>query len=347
MTTKISTDWHIGVTRSGGTTPASQVALRKYIIKTFADCLDDTDHLICGDLFNSFTVETSEVLETYKVLAAWLAKYGKKLAIVRGNHDYSVRGTQESSFDLLVSILQLQFPEQVTVARDVTIWKNFVLVPHLPNNDLLNMAIDSIEFVKDKFVVFHANLDNKFAEHSDHSLNVSLGQAKSLVDRGATVLFGHEHIARRLMNEKVIVLGNSAPSSVADCLGNDRKYAHRLSVAGAELERIKTWSSEGPSGYAEIDWRDLIPEDDAGCEGFIRVTGNATAEEAEQVVEAIAKYRAKSSAFVITNAVVVDGLAGMDALAEYSAEAIKSFDVFGALLEGMNDREQTVLRGLV
>ncbi len=342
MSTKISTDWHIAVSRSGGTTPASQTELRKYILKSFADCLDGTDHLVCGDLFNSFMVETAEVLETYKVLATWLAKYGKSLALMRGNHDFSIRGSQESSFDLLSSILQIHFPAQVIVARDVTIWKNFILVPHLPNNDLLDMAIEDIEFVKDKFVVFHANLDNPWAEAADHSLNVSMQQAKDLVARGATVLFGHEHVSRRLLGDKVVVLGNTAPSSISDCLGNDFKFAHRLE--DGVLSTIPTWSRSGPNGYVEMDWQELDYDAEAS---FIRVTGEATAEQAEAVVEAIAKFRNKHSAFVISNAVRVDGVASQEALESASAETIRSFDVMSALLEGFDEREREVLRGLV
>lgn len=341
MNTKISTDWHVGVVRSSGTSAASQAQLKRYILSSLADCLDDSDHLVCGDLFNSFTVDSVEVLAAYAVFAAWLDEFGKKLALVRGNHDHHESNGKLSSFDLLASILQMHYPDQVVVARDVTEWKNFILVPHLPNNDLLNLAIDGLGDVAGKFVVFHANLANMFASHSDHSLDVSMAQAKSLVDRGATVLFGHEHISRRLMGEKVIVLGNSVPSSISDCLTNNFKFAHR--VLDGQISTIPTWSRTGPNGYEEMDWRDLH-ESEAK---FIRIVGSATAEEAEAVVEAVAKYRAKSGAFVVGNAVVVDGLAAMDALEEASAETIKSFDVMSALLSYLNEEEQVAVRGLV
>ena len=50
---------------------------------------------------------------------------------------------------------------------------------------------------------------------------------------------------------------------------------------------------------------------------------------------------------MVGNAVKVDGLAEMDSLEAASAETIKSFDVFGALLEGMSERESEVLRSLL
>lgn len=338
MTTKISTDWHIGVSRSGGTTPASQVALRTALVDTLAECLDDNPHLIAGDLFDKFQIDTSEVLKTYKVFAEWLAKYGQPLTLIRGNHDHNERGSQVSSFDFLATVLEQQFPTLVTVARDVTHWREFILVPHLPNQDLLDQAIENLGDVAGKFVVFHANLANKFAEASDHSLNVSTEQVVDLIGRGATLLFGHEHISRSLYNGRVIVLGNTHPSSIADCIGHGSKYAYAIDGG---VSKVETWSSEG---YVEMDWQELDYDSTAS---FIRVTGSATVEQAEAVVEAVAKFRSKHSAFVISNAVRVDGVASQEALESASAETIRSFDVMSALLEGFDEREREVLRGLV
>ena len=345
MRTMISTDWHLSVTRTGGTTPSTQVKLRDYLAVSLANCLGSEDHLICGDLFDKFTVDTSEVIRAYEIFSTWLQQYGKNLALVRGNHDFSVRGDQVCSFDLLATILQSQFPDQVTVARDVTVWKNFVLVPHLPNQDLLNLTIENLRDVSGKFVVFHANFDNGYCEHSDHSLNVSMVQAKRLVEEGATVLFGHEHVAKAALSGKVIVLGNTAPSSVADCLGNDAKYAHVLHDDG-ELEKVQTWSRTGPNGYSEIDWRELELNPEAD-KGFIRVTGSAEAAEAEAVVDTISKYRAKSTSFVVTNAVRIAGMADMSAMSEVAAESIKTFDVLTALLEELDERERKVVKEML
>jgi metallophosphoesterase superfamily enzyme len=344
--TMISTDWHLSVTRTGGTTPSTQVKLRDYLAVSLANCLGSEDHLICGDLFDKFTVDTSEVIRAYEIFSTWLQQYGKNLALVRGNHDFSVRGDQVCSFDLLTTILQSQFPNQVTVARDVTVWKNFVLVPHLPNQDLLNLVIENLRDVRGKFVVFHANFDNGYCEHSDHSLNVDMTQTKCLVDDGATVLFGHEHVAKATLNGKVQVLGNTVPSSVADCLGNDAKYAYVLHTHNSTLEKVRTWSREDAEGYAEIDWRELELNPDAD-KGFIRVTGSAEAAEAEAVVDAISKYRAKSTSFVVTNAVRIAGMADMSAMGEVAAESIKAFDVLTALLDELDDRERKVVKEML
>ena len=190
-------------------------------------------------------------------------------------------------------------------------------------------------------MIVHANYANKFTEHSDHSLNVSREFAAKFVEAGGRILFAHEHQAKKDFDGKVWIMGNQWPSSVADCLGNNFKYAHRLE--GSVLSAISTWSVTDPSGYAEMDWQELV---DIGV-AFIRITGTATAEQAEAVVEAVAKFRKDSNAYVVSNAVKVDGMQAMDALEEASAESIKAFDVLGALLEGLSEREADILRGLL
>jgi DNA repair exonuclease SbcCD nuclease subunit len=73
MKTKITTDWHIGIKRVGGTTPESQSALRQYLRNSLQVQLEHNDHLIAGDLFNDFTIDTLDLLETYRIFSAWLS----------------------------------------------------------------------------------------------------------------------------------------------------------------------------------------------------------------------------------------------------------------------------------
>ena len=338
MKTKITTDYHVAVKRAGGTTPLSQEHLRQYIRATLAHQLDDTDHLIAGDLFSDFTVDTSELVEAYRIFSTWLAASGRKLALVRGNHDFSVRGTAVSSFDLLGMILTDKFPKQVTIASEVTEWKQFILVPHLPNNDILNTEISKLSCVTDKVIVFHANVDNFFATETQHSLNVTIEQVEDLVSRNNLVIFGHEHQYRSLVNGRCLVLGNTVPSSIADCIGSPFKYS--ATVTGTDYELNPTWKAE--DNYYEVDWRDM--EVDMDCL-FIRVTGEATANEAADVIKAVSQLRQRHDAFVITNAVKVEGVSSD--FASESIESLKAFDVVGAIMEELNEQEQECVKGLL
>ncbi len=338
MNVRVTTDYHVAVKRVGGTTPESQVRLRQYIRDAIQAQLDDTDHLIAGDLFSDFTVDTSELVEAYRIFSTWLAASGRKLALVRGNHDFSVRGTAVSSFDLLGMILTDKFPKQVTIASEVTEWKQFILVPHLPNNDILNTEISKLSCVTDKVIVFHANVDNFFATETQHSLNVTIEQVEDLVSRNNLVIFGHEHQYRSLVNGRCLVLGNTVPSSIADCIGSPFKYS--ATVTGTDYELNPTWKAEDT--YYEVDWRDM--EVDMDCL-FIRVTGEATANEAADVIKAVSQLRQRHDAFVITNAVKVEGVSSD--FATESIESLKAFDVVGAIMEELNEQEQECVKGLL
>jgi metallophosphoesterase superfamily enzyme len=340
MKTKVTTDYHVAVKRVGGTTPLSQENLRQYIRAALAHQLDDNDHLIAGDLFSDFTVDTYELVETYKIFSAWLASYGKKLALIRGNHDFSIRGMAVSSFDLLCTILTEQFPQQVTIASEVIRWKQFILVPHLPNNEILTSEISKLSSVTGSVVVFHANVNNFFAAEAQHSLNVTIEQVEDLVSRNNLVIFGHEHQYRSLVNGRCLVLGNTVPSSIADVLGSPFKYS--ATVTGTDYELKTTWKAE--DAYIEIDWRDIATANLAGLQ-FIRVTGEASAAESAEVIKVVSTLRQSSSAFVIANAVKIEGY-DMTLTTE-SVESIAAFDMVGAIMESLNEKEQEVVKGLL
>lgn len=345
MTTKITTDWHIGVRRVAGTTPVTQQQLRDVLRAKLAETLDDHDHLIAGDLLDHFTVETSELIALYHVLSEWLMKYGRRLALLRGNHDFSMRGSAASSFDLLASILRAQFPDQVTVADLVTEWKQFVLVPHLPNNETLNIEVAKLKDVRDKVVVFHANIDNFFAAESQHSLCLSIEQIEDLVSRGNLVLCGHEHQYRELVNGRCVVLGNTYPSSIADCLGNSRKVSAH--VTGTNIELEETWHSEG--NYIEVDWQSLRDGNAViGDQQFIRIAGEAKADQAADVVNVVARFRQNAeNVLVAGNAVKVAGQVVFDEMALESTESIRAFDVLGAIYSQLEPKEIEIVKGLL
>lgn len=93
--------------------------------------------------------------------------------------------------------------------------------------------------------------------------------------------------------------------------------------------------------YAELDWRNL--DQDAQ---FIRIVGDATNAEAAQVIDAIHKFRQRSQAFVVTNAVKIDGIAEMGDLPETFSAAAK-FDVMEFVYKQLDEAEAEVIRGIV
>lgn len=343
-------DVHLGVQRSGGTTPASREALRSYLFDSFEQAIMDTneDHIcILGDLFDQFEVEPRDWVQCYLILQDWLVTRGR-LTLVAGNHDHSPKALKVSSFEMLCQVLVEQFgPERVQIAGinvmrliEPGIWA----LAHCSNQDIFNATLTELLGVVNSGnrVLLHANYDNNFAAQSDHSLNVSREQAKAFAGKGATLYFAHEHQAREALGGSVVVFGNQWPTSIIDCLGNTFKSAH---IFNGGCTKVGTWSHEDPEGYAEVDWRemDMAPEQ---CTGFIKITGTASANEAGDCMSALSKFRAKSLAFVITNGVHIDGVAANEDLPE-SFEATKAFDVMEFIYSNLDEAQTVAVKKLM
>jgi hypothetical protein len=64
------------------------------------------------------------------------------------------------------------------------------------------------------------------------------------------------------------------------------------------------------------------------------------------VIKAVSKLRQSHSAYVITNAVKIEGCDLSNELAG-SIEDIKVFDVVGAIMSELTEQEQNVVKGLL
>ena len=342
----ILNDLHLGVVRSGGTTPKSQAELRDYLLNSFYNLVvsEKEEITINGDLFDAFSVEPAEVTKTYEVLAEWLGETGGTLNLIQGNHDWNPRGDKMSSFHLLAFFLQRRFFSQVQVFDEGfdRIASGIYCIPHMPNQAAFDEEVKAAAAYdtedRSKFLLLHCNYKNGHTENSDHSLNLSSEQVEQLMLAGWTLIIGHEHIGYSLRGGRVIVVGNQLPSSITDCLGNTEKHA--LLIEDGQVKFKTTWKAE--DNYYEVDWRDM--EVDMDCQ-FIRVVGDATANEAADVIKAVSQLRQRHEAFVITNAVKVEGVSSD--YATESIESLKAFDVIGAIMEELNEQEQECVKGLL
>lgn len=343
----ILNDLHLGVQRKSGVTPASQEALRNYLFDSLRKALDQTNEktvMILGDLFDQFEVSPRDWLESYKILSVRShVQHGTiNLILVAGNHDISERGNKVSSFQVLCEVLSSERSVQVIGINQWAQVPGGIALAHCSNQEIFNMKLKEIAEKNSfsRFLFLHANFDNDFAAQSDHSLNVSREQAKTLIGVGFTLVFAHEHQARHPM-EGVVVLGNQWPSSISDCLSNDSKFSHSTEPHTILLTDA-TWHRNSDKGYAEVDWRDL----DLNCTAkFIRVSGEASANEAAEVVNAIAKFRSKHHAFVISNAVKVDGIVQDEELPA-TLDAVKGFDCYSFIDERLDPEERIVVNKL-
>ena len=344
-------DCHIASTRVAGTTPATQIALRESLRASLETCLnmtDETQVAINGDLFNNFSVDTGEIIATYEIFAGWLAtSITRRLHLMRGNHDWTQRGLAVSSFQLLAHFLKSHFHMQVKIYEQgfERVEGSMYAIPHVANQDLFDLeidkAIDAATQIKPGWLLLHCNYKNKFAENADHSLNLSDDQISRLMIAGWGLVLGHEHVGYTLRGDRVIVVGNQTPASCSDCIGDETKHALLINDDGTH-ELIETWRAEGD--YIEVDWKEL---DTVGDQRFVRVTGDATASQAADVINTIAKVRAASDALIIANAVKVEGVELVADMTIESVDQIKRFDVLSAILEKLEPREAEVVRGLL
>jgi len=348
----IANDLHLGVVKKSGVTPSSQEALRNYTFEQLDKLLavaGPQNLVVNGDLFDSFDCPARDWLATYRRFSGWLSdNTARRLYLIAGNHDDSPRAGRVSSFKLLCEVLMNQHAncQCVDVGGATWIDKGVYTIAHCANQDLFDIRLnEALEKTSDgDIVLLHANYRNPYTETSDHSLSVSEDVAKVFADRGVTLLLGHEHQGKVEIPHgchegaaPVIVTGNQWPTSVADCLGNDTKRC--LQLRHGEITFIETCNVRDV--YQELDWRNL--DQDAQ---FIRIVGDATNAEAAQVIDAIHKFRQRSQAFVVTNAVKIDGIAEMGDLPE-TFEAAKKFDVMEFVYKQLDEDESEVIRGIV
>lgn len=340
----IINDVHIAARRSAGTTPTTAWALRQNILERYEDLLNlagDDDVMVLGDLFDEFNTPMHDLLAAYRVTSNWLeANPVSVLDLVAGNHDLATDSTKLSAFEFFAQLLVSQYPERVKLIKGSEMLRDgFYVISHTPNQDLMNLELDAVP-EGTRYLFLHCNFDNFFAAESDHSLNLSEEAARKLVDRGITIVSGHEHQHKKALGGKVIMIGNQIPSSVADCLGNDEKFALRITDDGETL--VPVWYAKDE--FARVQWDDLPSY--MGDANFIRVEGKADAAQAADVISLISKFRSKSPAFVITNAVKI-GETDIGEDLQITAEDVRSFDVLASLLEVLTPEEGAVVKDLL
>ena len=328
----IINDTHISAVRSAGTTPATRQALRERILLRFESLLPEQgDLLINGDLLDQTHVAASDLFATYGILTRWLTAHpGSYLYSSRGNHDCASSSNVMSSFDLLGKLLSMHFPTRYVHIDKPVMTDHGYVIPHMPNQVLFDDAIAAVPECDYLFV--HCNISNNFAAQSDHSLNLSLDQIAAC--KAKQIICAHEHHGRKL--GKVTITGNQIATSVSDWLSpGDKQYAV---IDNGQLT-LHTCACRADE-FAEMPWNDLKPS----TAPFIRISGEATAEQASEALAAVAAYRRTSEALVVANAVKVQAAEG--AGFEGAVADMKGFDVMAMLRDVLDPGEVKILEGL-
>lgn len=327
----IINDTHIGTIRSSGTTLASQAALTAYIHQSFKALLPDSDLMILGDVFDKAQVSLTDLLFTYTALHEWLSG-GHHLYAVSGNHDDEKTSGKLSGFDMLCALLVREYPTTVTVIKGGGAMTSCgYVISHMPNQAEFDAELAKVPACDYLFI--HVNYNNFFAAQSDQSLNISKEQVEACKARN--IICGHEHHLKVV--GKMHLPGCQISTSIADWQGCSHKYKTVIENGVIRHEVVATKEND----YTEQPWTNPTVTDHK----FVKIVGSATAEQAAQVVSAIAKFRAISPAFVVANGVQIEAQSGAEGFGE-SLESVRAFDVMAALGELLSRDEMIVLQEL-
>lgn len=336
MTFTIINDVHLGVQRTGGTTPETQYLLRQAGFDELARLLDLSEGTVIfnGDLCDSYKLVPADILKAVSVLRSFADKGGKLIGLP-GNHCLSKNSNDLSAFELIFRLLVQLTPNATLQMEPGQVAEGIYAIPHVANQDIFNLELEKVPEGTEVLLV-HANYDNGFAVESDHSLNVSEEQARTCPAK--RIIFGHEHQAAEHLEGKVVITGNQFPTSVADCLGNSTK---RMVIIRDDfsLDFKQTWQAEGD--FTEQPWDAL---EDVGR--FIRVVGTVPSEAMGDAITAIAKFRRTASALVITNALrTVDANKSVVSFEEIT-QKMRAFDIWQQLAELFTPEEIVRLKSL-
>lgn len=348
-------DLHLGVRRTAGTTAETSYNLRRHLQERYGDFLhlanQSNEVIINGDFFDTFNVPLEDVLEAFFTTAEWL-QYGEKrhIYLLPGNHDLSKNSSEVGSFQLMAQLLAAHCPGQVTYLQGSG-WldeaRGVYAVSHVINQAEFDEAIAGVP-EQAKVVLLHCNYDSPFAEHSDHSLNLSRGQAKDIVGNGTTIIIAHEHHPRESFGGKVLITGNQTPSSIADCVTPDGKMHNKRAAViddAGVVSTVQTWQPIDDDGFTDVKWTEIanLQPELAQFKGFIRITGDAEPEESAGALRAVSQLRQQSKAFVVANAIKVRQSDGVGDLAA-SVEDVRSVNIVEMLLETLSDEQAAVVR---
>ena len=350
--THVFNDLHLGVKRSGGTTQASALALRHWLLNRFEALVQGVpnghDIVINGDLFDQFDAPLEDVAVAYGVLRDFLDNNpGSELWICAGNHDLSKDSSKLGSVQFLAALLASSCHRAHLIQdRGMRASEGIYLIPHTANQALFDLELERVP-EGTRYLLLHCNFNSPFAEHADHSLNLSMAQAQAFAERGITLVLGHEHHQRTLLGGRVIIPGNQFPTSIADCVtpwGREVEHKHYALIRGDDgVELIPTWAAQDQ--FRQVD---VMAELDPAWSGFVRVTGSVAPEDSADALKKISRLRQTSNAFVITNAVKVRGSAGNEIEdAMDGVEDVRGIDVIGLLMETLNQEQQEAVRALL
>ena len=285
------TDPHIGKELKANTTPSSRTLLSQQLTLHALQAATmphpegkSVEATVCGgDLFDQDTNPEHILLAGAKVAQECTVVLG-------GNHDVvNIKG-RESSLSALAELTEderfIMPPGPGKVGWTVRQYGQVVLytVPHHSRQQEFDKALEEIRAQQEgcrghnelhgnrAILLVHCNYNLTF-EAGENDLNLTDAKARQLLQVFDYIVMGHDHRPRWECDDRLLILGNTHPTSFSD-LGE--KYVwfydsesntwHRKVNAADALMVVKAsdliddWKLERMEAYAAPEWIDIVGE---------------------------------------------------------------------------------------
>lgn len=305
MELTLFSDPHIGTRRAAHTTRESAKRLAGRLYYQALDIVSSKPNPVCGgDLFDRSFNDEDTLVQGYNIAS-------RCLLTLAGNHDETNReGTVTSLRALKAMDVPIVAVEDLTTPYFTFYPFGLYVVPHHATQDLFEVAMiyaadHALRFRDGKpaVLLLHCNYDaSDVMLHGDATLNLTAAMAERLLQAFDYIFLGHEHQPATHFDGRVVVMGNTHPTSFSDI---SDKFTYRLTIEDdrVDLAQEKVWSKD--SGYREVEYGKPLP--DLHGAQFIDVVGLAEAGQSVAVSDFIQEVwqAAGPSALAVRNNVAI------------------------------------------
>ena len=333
-TLSLFTDPHLGTARKAHTTRESSERLGKALYEQARLCSRFNDAVCLGDLFDRSNNPEHVLVQGMEVAR-------NCAAVLAGNHDEtnregtvsSLRALEAAGFNVIAAT-NLSTPYFCHLGYAG--YPEVVVVPHHASQELFEQALDKAadyaSALKGTVLLLHCNYDFGF-RCEDDTLNLSAAKAEELLKTFSMILLGHEHQPAEHFDGRLVILGNTHPTSFADI---SDKYRYKLDFGDGymRLKRELIWSEA--KGYRVVQYGDHAAVADLDGVEFVDVVGGVGADEAVALSEFIQSIwdQHGSSLYAVRNNVVVGEAIGELASTDEPAAAVDMRSAIQADLAG-------------
>lgn len=278
MNWNIFSDPHLGVGRQAHTTAESSKRLDKALFNAAVQAKSEAlSNFIAGDLFD-------KTFNSERVICQGITVASGSTVTLAGNHDETNREGTTCSLEVVQEAgCHVLRNKKVGENKVFQPSKGLFAVPHTATQELFDEALKSAVELRqandgNNYLFLHCNRGSPIGDKSDSTLFVSDEQENELLKYFTRIFYGHEHGHKVLKGGRVVVIGNTHPTSFSDV---SDKFRIELNTKTDEMQVIKIWDAK--QLYLELEVGSTLPAQ--GEQQFILVKGSATRTETAAYIE--------------------------------------------------------------